>query len=62
MKELNDFVKKKSRINKIIRTHYKIKGPKRSPDIGSQNLNNVKLGQGQPRLLIETYFVYHIWE
>ena len=25
---------------------------KRSPDIGSQYLNNVKLGQGRPRLII----------
>ena len=30
---------------------------KRSPGIGSQDLNNVKLGQGQPRLNIQTYFV-----
>ena len=29
----------------------------RSPDFGSQDLNNVKLGQGQSRLIILQYFV-----
>ena len=30
---------------------------KHSPDL----LNNVKIGQGQLRLVTETYLVYHIW-
>ena len=35
---------------------------KLSPEIGSQDLNNVKLRQGPPRLII-TYLIlfYHIW-
>ena len=31
---------------------------KRSPDIGSQDLNNVKLGQGRPVLVSCDYLCY----
>ena len=37
----------------LVRMHPKLEDLKRSPDL----LNNVKIGQGQLRLIIQTYFV-----
>ena len=50
-------IKEVMHVANICASNRKLEDLKHSPDIGSHDLNNVKLGRGQPGRIILTYFV-----